>query len=161
MERNQRSNRVPLAATSGGTPQLTLAQKQKGRETRILKRGDFLNPDRRVNYGVPAVLNPLPANHNNDPHYPNRLTFCQWLADANSPTTARTLVNRVLQSYFGLGMVSSLKIWQSVGTAVTSELLDWLANQLIKNGWSQKRLNKLIVMSGNLSAIVRADSGTC
>ncbi|MEO8129807.1 MAG: DUF1553 domain-containing protein, partial [Bryobacteraceae bacterium] len=126
-----------------GTSQLVLKQREQPRQTHILKRGDFLQPDRVVRPGVPAFLNPLPAGAP-----PNRLTFANWLVDRKSPTTARSIVNRVWQSYFGTGLVATT---ENLGTQCDPpshpELLDWLAVQFMDDGWSLKKLHRLIVMS--------------
>jgi hypothetical protein len=88
-----------------GSRQLVLAERTEDpRVTHILKRGDFLQPERAVTPGVPSFLNPLPADAP-----PNRLTFARWLVDRQSPTTARSIVNRVWQSYFGTGIVATVE----------------------------------------------------
>jgi len=126
-----------------GTSQLVLKEREQARETHILKRGDFLQPDRVVQPGVPAFLNPLP-----DGAPPNRVTFAKWLVDPKSPTTARSIVNRVWQAYFGTGIVSTS---ENFGTQCDPpshpELLDWLAVQFMDDGWSLKKLHRLIVTS--------------
>jgi hypothetical protein len=126
-----------------GSAQLVLRDREKPRETHVLKRGDFLKPGKQVAPGVPAFLHPLPPD---EP--PNRLTFARWLADRQSPTTARALVNRVWQTYFGTGIVATS---EDLGTQSEPpshpELLDWLAVELMDRGWSQKALHRLIVTS--------------
>src|SRR5262249_15658589 len=77
-----------------GSAQLVLQAREQLRDTRVLKRGDFLKPGKRVSAGVPAFLHPLPPGAS-----PTRLTFAKWLVDRQSPTTARALVNRVWQAY--------------------------------------------------------------
>ena len=85
-----------------GSTQLALAERAKRRPTHLLLRGDFLKPGKTVEPGVPSFLNPLP------PGAPaTRLTFARWLVDRNSPTTARSLVNRVWQAYFGIGLAAT------------------------------------------------------
>jgi Protein of unknown function (DUF1553). len=96
-----------------------------------------------VQPGVPAFLHSLPAAA-----APNRLTFANWLVDRRSPTTARSIVNRVWQAYFGNGLVATS---ENLGTQSEPpshpELLDWLAVQFMEDGWSLKKLHRLIVTS--------------
>ena len=152
-----------------GTTQLVLTRMaEQPRETHLLKRGDMMKPADKVAPGVPAVLNPLPADAKLD-----RLTFAKWLVERNAPTTARSMVNRIWQSYFGIGLVETS---EDLGTQSPQpshpELLDWLAAELMeptlgvgksetgdrKTGtagsesraskpWSLKHLHRLIVTS--------------
>ncbi len=123
-----------------GDAQLVLQNRIDPRETHLLTRGDFLKPAAAVTPGVPAFLNPLPAS--------NRLEFAKWLVDPKTPTTARSIVNRVWQAYFGTGIVATA---ENFGTQCEPpshpELLDWLSVDFMENGWSLKKLQKLIVMS--------------
>jgi len=113
------------------------------RPTHILARGDFLKPGKEVQAGVPSFLNPLPAGAP-----ANRLTFAKWLVDRQAPTTARSLVNRVWQSYFGIGIVSTSEdLGTQAETPSHPELLDWLAVEFMDNGWSLKKLHRTIVTS--------------
>jgi hypothetical protein len=126
-----------------GSSQLVLREREKMRESHVLKRGDFLKPGATATPGVPAALHPLP-----DGAPLNRLTFAKWLVDPKSPTTARTLVNRVWQHYFGTGLVYSS---EDLGTQSEPpshpELLNWLAVEFMERGWSLKKLHRLIVTS--------------
>lgn len=123
--------------------QLVLAERNDVRPTKMLIRGDFLKPGRAVEPGVPAFLNPLPPNAPK-----NRLTFAQWLVDRQAPTTARSIVNRVWQSYFGNGIVTTSEdLGKQSDTPSHPELFDWLAVDFMEQGWSLKKLHKQIVMS--------------
>ncbi len=134
-----------------GSSQLVLQAREQPRETHILKRGDFLKPAQRVQPGVPAFLHPLPPNELGtltQPRSPNRLTFARWLVDRRSPTTARAIVNRVWQTYFGIGLVATSEDLGMQSEAPSHpELLDWLAVEFMESGWSLKKLHKLIVCS--------------
>jgi hypothetical protein len=126
-----------------GSSQLVLHELETKRKTHLLKRGDFLRPDKEVTPGVPAFLHQLPPN---EP--PNRLTFAKWLVDRRSPTTARALVNRVWQSYFGSGIVATSEDLGKQSEAPSHpELLDWLAVELMEKGWKLKPMHRLIVTS--------------
>ena len=114
------------------------------RETRVLDRGDYLSPlGDPLSFSPPASLPPLPEG------FPaNRLGLAKWLFLPEHPLTARVQVNRMWQHFFGTGLV---KTTEDMG--VQSEyprhlrLLDWLAVEFRTNGWSQKQLHKLLVMS--------------
>jgi cytochrome c553 len=126
-----------------GSSQLVLKSREQPRPTSVLKRGDFLKPDRPVTAGVPAFLHPLPPGAP-----PTRLTLARWLVDRRSPTTARSLVNRVWQTYFGTGLVPTPEDFGTQSEPPSHpELLDWLAVEFMDSGWSLKRLHKLIVTS--------------
>ncbi|MFM8358062.1 MAG: DUF1549 domain-containing protein, partial [Verrucomicrobiota bacterium] len=117
-----------------GTPSLALARRRgegpgdERRTTRMFKRGDWLKPGQEVDAGVPAFLHPLPPGADD-----SRLTLARWLVDRRSPTTARVLVNRVWQSYFGTGLVESPEDFGLQAAAPSHpELLDWLAVEFME-----------------------------
>ncbi len=113
-----------------GRAQLVFEARPEGRETHILTRGDFLHPTKLVDPGVPAFLHPLPQDDSWRNGQPTRLTFARWLASRNSPTTARSIVNRVWQAYFGIGIVATSENFGTQGDLPSHpELLDWLAVQ--------------------------------
>jgi mono/diheme cytochrome c family protein len=111
-----------------GSTQLVLNERAEMRESHLLKRGDFLRPDKAVTPGVPAFLNPLPPNAP-----PNRLTLAKWMVDRQSPTSARAAVNRVWQAYFGTGLVATSEDFGKQADAPSHpELLDWLAVEFME-----------------------------
>jgi hypothetical protein len=126
-----------------GSAQLVMQTRTDTRETHLLTRGDFLKPAKLVTPGVPDFLNPLPSNSE-----PTRLTFAKWLVDPKTPTTARSIVNRIWQAFFGTGIVATS---ENFGTQCEPpshpELLDWLSVDLMESGWSLKKLQRLIVTS--------------
>ena len=126
-----------------GSVQLVMQTREDPRETHILTRGDFLQPAKQVNPGVPSFLNSLPADAP-----ANRLTFARWLVDRQAPTTARALVNRTWQNYFGIGLVSTSEDLGKQSEAPSHpEVLDWLAVEFMERGWSMKAVHRLIVTS--------------
>lgn len=126
-----------------GTSQLVLRSRDEPRGTHRLDRGDFLKPKEKVEPGVPSFLNPLPAGAPRD-----RLTFARWLVARDAPTSARAIVNRIWQHDFGVGLVSTAEDFGAQGEAPSHpELLDWLSVVFQEDGWSLKRLQRLIVTS--------------
>ncbi len=126
-----------------GSAQLVLGERTQIRETHVLKRGDFLKPAKLVEPGVPAILNPLPEGTPG-----NRLTFAKWLVDRQSPTTARSYVNRMWQEYFGTGIVATSEDFGRQSEAPSHpELLDWLAVEFMEHNWDIKGMQRLIVTS--------------
>lgn len=125
-----------------GSTQLVLAERPVRRETHVLERGDFLKPAKLVTPGVPAFLNRMTAEN------PTRLDFAKWLVDRQAPTTARAIVNRVWQAYFGTGLTATSEDFGMQGELPSHpELLDWLAVEFMDHGWSLKHLQRLIVTS--------------
>jgi hypothetical protein len=134
-----------------GTTQLVLQSREAPRETHVLQRGDFLKPAQTVEPGVPSFLHPMPSGAP-----ANRLGFAMWLVDRNSPTTARSLVNRVWQTYFGLGLVGTSEDLGTQSEAPSHpELLDWLAIEFMDRGWGLKDLHRLIVTSATYRQAAR------
>ena len=77
-----------------------------------------------------------------------RLQLANWIADARNPLTARIAVNRVWQKLFGEGLVRSVDYFGTRGdTPSHPELLDHLAHRFMKEGWSQKKLIRMLTLS--------------
>ena len=150
MEGRQREDRGPLAGSTRSRRRRRWSSRPAARcaTTRLLKRGDWLKPGKAVRPGVPAALHPLPANAP-----PTRLTFAQWLVDPKSPTTARTFVNRVWQTYFGTGLVATSEDFGTQSEAPSHpELLDWLAVEFIETGLEHEGAAPADRQLGGLSA---------
>jgi hypothetical protein len=117
------------------------------RQTFVYQRGDFLRPDEETGPLSPDVLTAvppaLPAEGKRD-----RLTLAKWLVDPANPLTARVRMNRVWMRYFGRGLVETEEDFGTQGSPPTHpELLDLLAGEFIRRGWSQKAMHRLIVTS--------------
>ena len=77
-----------------------------------------------------------------------RLTFAKWVTNPANPLTTRTIVNRIWQYHFGMGIAENSNNFGSTGKLPTHpELLDWLAGFFVKNDWSIKKLHRLIMLS--------------
>jgi hypothetical protein len=130
-----------------GTTQLALIERGKPRQTHRLERGNFLAPAEVVTADVPAFLHPLDDDRSAHAT-PTRLDFARWLADRRSPTTARSIVNRIWQAYFGTGLTATAEDLGTQGEPPSHpELLDWLAVELMDHNWSLKHIHGLIVSS--------------
>ncbi|MEY2429615.1 MAG: hypothetical protein QOJ40_2500, partial [Verrucomicrobiota bacterium] len=106
-------------------------------------RGEFLSPKEEVMPGIPEVLPPLPKEAPQ-----NRLGLARWLVSPANPLTARVVMNRLWEGFFGRGLVHTTENFGLQGEPPSHpELLDWLALEFVKRGWSQKATHKLIVMS--------------
>ncbi|MFN0076548.1 MAG: DUF1553 domain-containing protein [Prosthecobacter sp.] len=128
---------------TNGTTTLVMKELPKPRKTTLFIKGDFTRPSEEVQPGVLKVMHALPENTKSD-----RLALAQWLIDRRNPLTARVLVNRVWQQYFGRGIVETENDFGTMGRLPTHpELLDWLAVDFMEHGWSLKHLHQLIVGS--------------
>ncbi|REJ89722.1 MAG: DUF1553 domain-containing protein [Planctomycetota bacterium] len=113
------------------------------RPTHIHHRGEFLQPTEPVVPAVPGFLADDDAAS-----VKTRLDFARWIVSSDNPLTARVAVNRQWAAFFGRGIVGTQEDFGIQGDPPTHpQLLDWLAVELMEDGWSMKRLHKLIVMS--------------
>jgi hypothetical protein len=119
--------------------------------TRILFQGDHKQEREPVVPGFLSALDPNPAMIKQAPN-PNttgrRLALADWMVSPENPLTARVLVNRIWQWHFGRGLVETSNDLGLAGSRPTHpDLLDWLADEFIRQGWSLKKLHRLIVTS--------------
>jgi hypothetical protein len=113
------------------------------RPTFLHNRGEFLQPREPVEPSVFSILPPLPKDAPR-----NRLGLARWLVSPENPLTGRVTMNRQWAAFFGRGIVPTLQDFGYQGERPSHPaLLDWLAVELVKQGWSMKRMHKMIVMS--------------
>ena len=113
----------------------------------LLNRGDPEQPKEEV---APAVLEALGAVElpKDAPDADRRAALAEWIADPANPLTARVMVNRIWQGHFGIGLVETSNDFGRVGALPSHPvLLDWLAGEFIRSGWSMKALHRRIVLS--------------
>jgi len=121
-----------------------LEEEHQPRETRIHVRGDFLRRGDLVEPGTLAVLHPFVPRRSR----PDRLDLAQWLMAPSNPLTARVTVNRIWRHLFGRGLVATVDDFGTRGERPSHpELLDWLATEFPRLGWSQKALLRRLVLS--------------
>lgn len=119
-----------------------LAQDQQ-RTTRIMLKGNFLNPGDQVQPAVPSAFHALRSDLP-----PNRLALAQWLLAPENPLTARVTVNRFWAQLFGTGLVETEEDFGTQGTLPShQDLLDHLAIEFVRGGWDVKAILKTIVTS--------------
>lgn len=129
---------------SGGVTTMVLKEASKPRKTTVLIKGDFTRPAEEVTPGAPSVLHPITFAGPRG----NRLDLAKWMGSRQNPLTARVIVNRVWQHYFGRGLVETENDFGLQGTMPSHpELLDWLAVELMDQSWRMKELHRLIVTS--------------
>jgi hypothetical protein len=119
--------------------------------THILYQGDHKQPREAVEPGFLSIFDPAPstiAQSASDRTKGRRLTLANWIASPENPLTARVFVNRVWQQHFGRGLVATPNDFGYSGARPTHpELLDYLASEFVREGWSVKKLHRLIVTS--------------
>lgn len=77
-----------------------------------------------------------------------RAALAKWISSDTNPLTARVFVNRVWEEYFGRGIVETVSDFGKAGQKPTNpELLDYLADNFVKQGWSVKKLHRDILLS--------------
>lgn len=150
-EENKRVYWNLLTANVPATPVMMDNPQDMHRTTNIFERGNWLVKGKEVTPDVPHALNPMPANAPK-----NRLGLAMWLTNKKNPLTARTMVNRVWEQLYGVGLAETLEDLGTQGITPThKELLDWLAGHYMNEyNWSTKKLLREMV----LSATYRQDS---
>jgi hypothetical protein len=142
-ELNDRYKEIDTLLNQGVTT-LVMKELPKPRKTTVFIKGDFTRPADEVTPGTPSVLHPFKSTT----PQPNRLDLAKWIVSPENPLTARVIVNRIWQQYFGRGLVETENDFGMQGTTPSHpELLDWLATELLAKNWSLKDIHRLIVTS--------------
>ena len=118
--------------------------------TRVLTRGNPRTLADEVEPGIPAALGSADVSSivATAKTTGRRLWFARWLTRPDNPLAARVIVNRIWQAHFGEGLVPSENDFGVAGQAPSNpELLDWLATELVRSGWSIKHIQRLIAKS--------------
>jgi hypothetical protein len=119
--------------------------------TYIHTRGDPYAKGEEVQPGFLSILDPGNPTITPPPGLNStgrRTVLANWLVDPKNPLVARVMVNRIWQYHFGTGIVATPGDFGRMGSRPTHpELLDYLASTFVENGWSIKKLHRLIVLS--------------
>jgi len=138
-----------LDATHPGAPPRAMALQDNASpaKPKVFIRGNPSNHGPEVPRQFPLIL----AGENRQPFSPTnsgRLEMAQAIADPKNPLTARVLVNRVWLNHFGSALVKTPGDFGVRSDPPTHpELLDYLAVYFVSNGWSVKKLHRLIMLS--------------
>ena len=129
---------------------MVMDEREQRKDTFVLVRGEYNNPGKKVEPGLPSALFSDYEAEGND-----RLALARWLVDPDHPLTARVIVNHYWQQFFGMGIVKTSEDFGTQGEWPSHpDLLDWLAREFVDSGWNVKRLHRLILTS----ATYRQDS---
>lgn len=129
----------------------------------LMIRGDFQRPGDELSPCFPRIVNPsnlpVPAPPANAKTTQRRTALANWLTQADHPLTTRVIVNRLWHYHFGKGLVASTSDFGFLADEPTYvDLLDWLATELPRRGWSFKQMHRLIMTSSTYRAISRPAS---
>ncbi|MEO1994572.1 MAG: DUF1549 and DUF1553 domain-containing protein, partial [Planctomycetaceae bacterium] len=160
--RNQlKKLRDELAALEKQSPQVSTAMgvlDRKVRDVRIHIRGSHLTLGRVVPRQLPRVLSSgKPTDFDQDSS--GRLALANWLTAAEHPLTARVMINRIWRWKFGRGIVATADNLGRLGAQPSNQpLLDWLAVEFVRRGWSIKAMQRLIMQSATYRMSSRYDA---
>jgi hypothetical protein len=143
--------RLAELARAGSTKVRVLSQRRSPRATYIFHRGDFLQPKKdlgAVRSKAPECLPPITARDSKKGI--DRLDLAEWMMEADNPLTARVAVNDIWAQLFGRPLATPKDDWGTRAERPSHpQLLDWLAREFQRLGWSRKALIKTIVRSAS------------
>src|SRR5262249_58686393 len=118
----------------------------------VLKRGRHGQPGEEVPPGVLGVLSTSNNRFTVEPPSAGRVStgrrtvFAKWVTSPENPLFARVMVNRIWQHHFGTGIVPTADNLGASGAKPSHpELLDYLAAEFVRSGWSVKAMHRLIL----------------
>ena len=136
----------------------------KARDSHVFLRGIVGRKGDTVEADAPAVLQSAEnvfrlVPDAIGPTTGRRLALARWLTQPSHPLTARVMANRIWHHHFGRGIVETVGNFGLGGTPPTHpELLDWLAGEFVRGGWSVKHLHRVILLSSAYRQASRQDS---
>lgn len=123
----------------------------------LMVRGDFRRPGQQLSPNVPRIdLLPTVSKQ----RYPSRVDLADFIGDPENPLSTRVIVNRIWQQHFGEGLCRTPSDVGLMGDwPEHTELIDWLAREFSKRGWSWKEMHRLIVTSSAYRIASRPEPG--
>jgi hypothetical protein len=151
-EREQHAAALKELKQAPRLPELPLGRVvREGKRTpaHLYLRGDFRQPAGELACAFPGVLMDGGDVERKESQEINpRVALAQWLTQAEHPLTSRVIVNRIWQWHFGAPLASNPSDFGVMGTEPAHpQLLDWLARRFVADGWSLKKMHRLLVTS--------------
>ncbi|MBX9787331.1 MAG: DUF1549 and DUF1553 domain-containing protein [Pirellulales bacterium] len=172
-DRGEHAELVAALANLPPLPELALGRVMRARSpsdgdrgtsvSHLYLRGDFRQPGPEVACGIPRVLESeldvtassalldkpaVAPSEQSSTSASSRTALAAWLTGNEQPLAARVIANRLWQWHFGTGIVGSPSDFGVMGENPThAALLDWMAVRLAADGWSLKKMHRLIVTS--------------
>jgi hypothetical protein len=138
-----------LNASYPPSPDYAMAMRdgEKPADCALRIRGDWKRSGTVVPRGVLSFAK-FAAMEKIAPNQSGRLQLADWVADARNPLTARVAVNRIWHQLFGQGLVTTLDNFGTLGDRPSHpELLDYLAAEFVRDGWSTKRFVRRLMLT--------------
>lgn len=135
--------------------EMAMAVAERGRNRMwILGRGSPAMKGKEVDPAFPGILSPpaadIPEGYGTGQTTGRRRRLAEWIASPANPMTARVMANRIWQHHFGRGLVRTTSDFGFQGQVPTHpKLLDWLAHEFTRQGWSMKSLHRAIMLSSS------------
>jgi hypothetical protein len=127
---------------------MVMSESRTPRDTYLLTRGDFTRPDKERGILTPGVLTAIAPALPETETPRTRIDLANWLVSPLNPLTPRVTVNRIWMRYFGRGLVETEEDFGTQGSLPSHpQLLDSLAHRFVADGWSMKKLHRLITTS--------------
>ena len=126
---------------------MAMRDAEKPADCAIRIRGDWKRSGQVVPRGAPSLFK-LAGSRKIDPKSSGRVELAEWIADPQNPLTARVAVNRIWMHLFGQGLVTTPDNFGNLGDKPSHpELLDYLAAEFIRDGWSTKRFIRRLMLT--------------
>ena len=132
------------AIKNRGSMTLIMKENATPATAKVLRRGQYTDPQETVSAGTPRVLPELKMEGKSA----NRLDLARWLVDGRNPLTARVTMNRLWYQFMGTGLSETTENLGIMGEKPTHpELMDWLATEFVAKKWDLRAMVRQIVLS--------------